>query len=183
MAEHARDLGTTGTTGPPVELRPDPQLLRLIMTPLRDSAPSWPDHELRNILRHQLESSLAFDLSRSDPEPITPITTETAAAGPPIRTFGDLFQHPRPPLELLIRVKQFAKSSRADPDAPLPAEIASFLYYAAIAGALTRLGTRITQLPDATLAQGFRSISSRDWLDDASRMLLTGATRLMSVAT
>ena len=183
MAEHARDLGTTGTTGPPVELRPDPQLLRLIMTPLRDSAPIWPDHELRNILRHQLESSLAFDLSRSDPASIPPITADTAAAGPPIRTFGELFQHPRPPLELLIRVKQFAKSSRANPDAPLPAEIASFLYYAAIAAALTRLGTRITQLPDTTLAQGFRSISSRDWLDDVSRMLLSDAARLIDAPT
>ena len=182
VAEHARDPGTTGTTGPPVELRPDPQLLRVIMTPLRDSAPIWPDHELRNILRHQLESSLAFDLSRSDPEPIPPIPADTPAAGHPIRTFGDLFQHPHPPLELLIRVKQFAKSSRADPDAPLPAEIASFLYYAAIAAALVRVGARITKLPDARLAEGFRSISSRDWLDDASRTLLTGAARLMSVA-
>jgi hypothetical protein len=153
------------------------------MTPLVDGAPIWPDHELRNILQHQLESLLEFDLSRNDPPPIAPPRPDNPAADPPIRTFGDLFRHPRPPLELLIRVKQFAKSAHADPNATLPPEIASFLYYGAIAAALVRLGTRITTLPDDALAQGFRTLSPRDWLDDANRTLLIDAARLMEVAT
>lgn len=174
--------GVSGTSGPPVELRPDPQLLRQLMTPLADCAPPWPDHELRYILRHQLDSLLAFDLSPGGPAPIPSIPSDTPT-GPAIRTFGDLFQHPHPPLELLIRVKQFAKSSRASSGASLPAEIASFLYYAAIAAALVRLGTKITKLTDDALAQGFRSLLTRDWLDDANRTLLTEAERLMGVET
>jgi hypothetical protein len=183
VAGHPEDLGASGMSVPPIELWPDPQLLRQIMTPLVDCAPIWPDHELRNILRHQLESLLAFDLSRGDPADIAPIRPDTPAAGPSIRTFGDLFRHPQPPLELLIRVKQFAKSARADPDATLPAEIASLLYYAAIAAALVRLGTRITTLTDDVLAEGFRTLVPRDWIDDANRLLLTDAAGLIGVPT
>lgn len=177
MAGQAQDLGASGPPGPPVKTRPDPQLLGRIMAPSVECAPIWPDHELRDILRHQLESSLAFDLSRGNAADAAAIRLEAPSTGPPIRTFGDLFRHPQPPLELLHRVKRFAKSAIADSAPMLPAEIASFLYYGAIAAAFVRAGARITTLNDDALAQGFHSLAAYDWIDDASRMLLDDAAR------
>ena len=69
--------------------------------------------------------------------------------GAEIRTFRQLLLHPHPPIEVLNLVKQFAKGCRSRPDGPLPHEVATILYLAAIAAARRNCHQRISTLDDA----------------------------------
>ena len=82
-----------------------------------------------------------------------------------------MLEHPRPPLELLELTKQFAKKCRSNPDGPLPDDIASVLYLAAIAAAMTRCGARITKLGDVGMHHGLRWALRQSWLDASLREL------------
>src|SRR3954465_4769755 len=100
------------------------------------------------MFQHQLRAPRRSDLPK--------MTDQLASASePPIETFGDLLSHPRPPIALLERVKDFAKSSRFAQDGPLHPEVATLLYFAAIAVALVRCGARISELDSRALGQGF----------------------------
>jgi hypothetical protein len=120
--------------------------------------------ELGAILRHQLETPVSHDLE--DP------------AGAPDAggsTFGELLAATRPPLEVLVRVKSFAKSCKANPNGPLPAEVATALYYAFIAKALVAHDARTTALSDAVLANGMRWTLRQPWIPEPMRALLERA--------
>lgn len=94
--------------------------------------------------------------------------------GPPIRSFRDLFQHPKPPIELLDLTRRFAKACRSQGDSPLPAEIATILYLSSIAAALARCGQRITTLDDHAVCNGFDWALEHGGLDALTRRLLEG---------
>lgn len=130
----------------------DPHLLSDLMGL---DAQTWQPEELGAIFRHQLQTSLAVDLG---------------VTGPP-NTFGELLQDPRPPLELLIRTKDFGKQHRNDPASPLPHDIATVLYFAGIVAALTRCDQRITQLDDDSLRAGIEWVMALPWLDEPTRAL------------
>ena len=70
-------------------------------------------------------------------------------------SLGDLLRHPCPPLELLERLKAFAKSARRDPESHLPEDVAAALYALAVAAALVRHGQKITSMPDDALGRYF----------------------------
>jgi hypothetical protein len=89
----------------------------------------------------------------------------------PPGTFGELFQHERPPLELLRLAKDFAKAAQANPGSAIPKEVAWVLYYLSIATALVRLRQRITHLSDVELRQGFDWVLAQSWVADPSRAL------------
>ena len=114
-----------------------------------DEAASWNVTELGPILEHQLDVPLDLDLGPVEAEERGRPDAEDGSAGAEIRTYRQLLLHPRPPLELLTRVKQFAKHCRGRPDAPLPHEIATVLYLAAIAAARLKRHERISVLDDA----------------------------------
>jgi RNA polymerase sigma-70 factor (ECF subfamily) len=99
-----------------------------------------------------------------------------------LKTIGDLLHHPRPRPELLELVKDFAKDNRTDPESPLGREVATVLYYAAIAVALTRCDRRISRHDDNTLRQGFRWGSDQPWVDEATRELFRAALRRLGAA-
>jgi len=160
---------------PPIQLPVNPELLSQIMRPPVAAGRLWAPDELQDVLRHQLDARLSFDLAHSDPARAALIDRQAAAVCPPIATFGDLLRHPRPPVELLQWVKAFAKAGRSDPNGPLPAEIGAFLYYACIASALVHHGLRITTLPDAAICDGLRSLLGQGWLDAGSRGLFSAA--------
>jgi hypothetical protein len=132
-------------------------------------ATDWKDDELQSIFQHQLAAPLAVDLARFSPDmaQTCPIST--------LETFGQLLNHPSPPLEALRKVKDFAKFSRTDPDAPLPPEIATVLYFAAITAARLRHGQRITELDDATLVQSLDWCATRPWIDECTQRLFKDA--------
>ena len=138
---------------------------------LADSdAREWGPGDIASILRHQLLTPLRVDLPDAAGE------LSRAAPSPPIETFGDLLNHPSPPLPLLKRVKEFAKASRmSGTTGPLHPEVATIIYYAAVAAALLRHHARITRLDHATLRQGFEWAVRQMCLDDSTRALLQDA--------
>jgi hypothetical protein len=107
---------------------------------------TWSHADLGAVLRHQLSAPLLVDLRRLPHWP-------GAEAGPS-GNFGELLAHPCPPLELLRLTKEFAKAADQQEDRPLPVEVATMLYYAAIVAALVGCGERISRLSDDELRQG-----------------------------
>jgi RNA polymerase sigma-70 factor (ECF subfamily) len=117
------------------------------------------------------------------PVPLDPEATDPGAAGRRPRSLGELLHHPSPLPELLEQAKDFAKENRNDPESPLTREVATVLYYAAIAAALARCGRRITRSDDEALRRGFQWCCKQPWLDEATRGLLDeGLLRLGEAA-
>jgi hypothetical protein len=122
----------------------DPHLLSKLMN-LDEEA--WPPDELAAMLRHQLRSKLESE------------------------TFGDVLHAASPAIESLKRIKDFGKQHRNDPASPLPRDIATVLYFAAIAAALAKCGQRISQLDDASIRAGVEWAVALPWLDESTRAL------------
>jgi hypothetical protein len=122
-----------------------------------------------------MSAPVAVDLGTFDPRTAASLRTLSEAQGLLLRSFDDLFHHPAPPIELLELVKDFAKANLDHPESGLPGEIAAALYYTSIAAALVRLDARISQLPDADLQRGLRSILEQAWLDERTKELLAQA--------
>ena len=149
-------------------------LLAGIMDLELDRVALWQPQELAAIWQHQLAAPLAFDFSFLDEEVTRCAETFTGASGPPLRTFGDLFAHPAPPVQLLEQTKRFAKQCRLRPDGPLPAEIATLLYVLSIVSARTKGDKQISGLGDEalryslhwSLAQPFLDARTRRWLEE-----------------
>ena len=135
----------------------------------------WRPEELAAIYRHQMSAPMAVDLGAFDARTARRIRSLSDAQGLLLKSFGDLFHHPAPLIELLELVKEFAKANVDHPESGLPGEIAAALYYTSIAAALVRLDTRITQLPDADLQTGLRHTLAQSWLDERTRELLAQA--------
>ncbi len=131
----------------------------------------WSQEELGAVLRHQMLTPLDVDLGRLDADAAAQMRTLTRPDDPRTPRFADLLFHDRPPLGLLQRTKEFAKSSRSHPDSPLPVEVATVLYFAAIAAAMVRWGRRITRQGDAALRGGFEWGAALSWIDDPLRAL------------
>jgi hypothetical protein len=116
----------------------------------------WYAVDLGAVLRHQLDAPLAA---------IGQGAVAAAPGGP--ATFGSVLTHPSPPVDLLRRVKEWAKVGMPwkGEDAEVPREVCGVLYFAANAAAVARLGERIGALGDGTLANGARWALTRPWLD------------------
>jgi len=126
-----------------------------------DPVGQWRVNELGAILRHQLDSPLTPDLA-------VPNRSEKS-----IRTFGDLLQHPHPPLRSLTLLKDFAKAQCHHPRGVLPPEVMTVLYYASIVAARLHAHQRITGLSDHELCSGIASLMDQSWLEEDTRTLLT----------
>lgn len=153
-----------------------PQRLARLLASTQANEGEWLAGELGAVLCHQL--SVPIQKTGS-----TPASNLDGCAGIEggidIKTFGELFQHPCPPVALLEQVKEFAKVNREHPDSALPQDISLVLYYASIVAALVRLGKRITSLDDAALRQGIEWILELPWLDASLRVLFgTGLAAL-----
>jgi len=147
-----------------------PQSLARLLEPDAGGRTEWPASDLAAILRHQLNAPLRADLSHTNPDAGKTLDT-IHAAGPAPATFGELFAHPHPPLELLDLAKEFGKSLRRDPVGGVPAEVATVVYYASIVAARLRCGRQISDLDEATLRRGIQWALARPWLDEATRAL------------
>jgi len=74
-------------------------------------------------------------------------------------------------MALLEQVRTFAKSAMSQTDAGLPYEVAAILYYGAIASALLRCESRITQMDDVSLRRGVQWALEQPWIDAGLRDL------------
>jgi hypothetical protein len=150
----------------------DASLLARMMDLRAEEHELWDVQDLAAVLEHQLAAPLEADLGGLRPGLGGLLERLQPAGGPPIRTFKDLLDHPHPPLELLELCKQFGKRCRSNPDGPLPEDIATALYLASIAAAITRGGQRITKLADEGMRHGYRWALKQSWLDPSTRRLL-----------
>lgn len=151
--------------------RTDPRRLAALFDTGDAAGPAcaWESADLGEILRHQLDTALSSVLGRSG-----------AGPGPAPATVGALLADPAPPVALLWGMKAFAKSADARPDGPLPREVATALYYAAILAALVGGGERITELDDAALRVGTEWALRQPWLAAELRPLFQAGLERVS---
>jgi hypothetical protein len=139
----------------------------------------WSTRDLRDMLLHQLAAPLHLGLG-----PVAEDVSRQLRAGlEPMdlrMTLGDLLMHPKPPIELLKLVKQFAKLCRRNPNHPLPSEIVMFLYYASIAVALLKTTEPISELSDPSIRRGLFWLSVQLWMPDEMKSLLNEGLLLLS---
>jgi hypothetical protein len=150
----------------------DASLARL-MDFARTDGPLWSPQELSGIWQHQLQTSLTADPDVAANEALAASLDHHARSDPPIRTFGDLLFHPRPPVELLDFVKQFAKSRRLGKDATVPDEIATMLYILSIVAAMMKCDRGISKMDPAALRHCLAWALEQTWLGEPARRLLT----------
>jgi len=117
----------------------------------------WQETEMGQILAHQLTIPLG-DMSSSNP-------MDSRA------TFGSAIHDDRPPLELLRSIKAFAKQSRSEVESPLPAAVATALYFISIAAAEVRCGQRITELSPEQIRTGLEWVARIEWVPASFRQL------------
>jgi hypothetical protein len=137
----------------------------------------WNRDELEAMFRHQLAAPLEFDFGLLGPSSVRQLESLRSVEDPPIHSFADLLNHPRPPIELLKITKEFAKSCRSRSDCRLPDEIATMLYVLSILVAMTRCSQRISKLDDQYLDHMADWAREQSWIDDATRSLLRGGCR------
>jgi len=140
----------------------------------------WRPEDLGAVFAHQMAAPIVFDLGAADAPTAHALRLLADAQGLLIKSFGDLFRHPSPPLELLRLTKDFAKANRDHPEAVLPVEIAHALYYASIAVALVRCDTRISRLTDAELRRGFACVADQPWVDGPMKDMFAQAMDKLS---
>jgi hypothetical protein len=153
------------------------RLARLFELDTGNAERVWRPDELGAILRHQLAAPVQYDLRNLDRGEAGKLKRLAEAEGLILRSFGDLLHHPHPPIELLRMTKDFAKACRISPTGPLPPEIATVIYYAAIVVARQRCGLRISKLNDADLRHGLEHVLAQAWLDSDTRALFAEALK------
>ena|SRR5438093_9732349 len=159
-------------------LKAEPKRLAALLEIDQVPARVWRLDELTAIFKHQLAAPVQLDLAEGTAgnAPALP------SAFPEIRTFDELFHYPKPPIELLKSVKEFAKANRDHPASALPREIATALYYGSIVVARWRCGEVITTLNDEELRAGIEWAIAQPWVDERTRSLLREASVALNSA-
>lgn len=152
-----------------------PKALAALLAAREERARLWNPDELAAVYRHQMTAPVAVDLSGFDAARAAQLKNLSEAQGLLLKSFGDLFRHPNPPLELLQVTKEFAKLNLDHPESILPNEIATVLYYASIAAAFVRLDAKISQLKDADVRRGLSWVKAQAWVDAETRALMDQA--------
>jgi hypothetical protein len=154
-----------------------PEGLARILSLDDEAAGVWDPAEMKAMWLHQLSAPLETDLGGT-----TSATSEEAASLKLFsgKNFSQLLAHDEPPLALLHLTKEFAKQTLKDADDKQLKEIASALYYAAYAVALTRCGKSLGSLKGYHLVAGFSWAAERAWVDEPTQTLFR--TALQQVA-
>ena len=124
----------------------------------------WHPAELGAILAHQWRAPLEADLTGQAKGQSRRLALLCDAEHLLIKSFGDVFGHQLPPIELLVMIKDFAKRNLSHTDAELPDEIAKLLYVLSVVVARTRCGSSITTQDDATVRRNIESVLAQPWL-------------------
>lgn len=153
----------------------DPQALAEIMEVDEEAENLWKSREMAAILRHQLAAPAEGELRSVRPRLASEFAQYNMIHDEDIESFGDIFRHPSPPLELLRLTKAFAKASRRDRNNALPDELSALLYFLSIALAKVQWDECITSLPDAQIKKGLQWAIGREWIEPDMRKILREA--------
>ena len=143
-----------------------------------DADSVWSATDLHAILCHQLDADVEFDLTHFGgvaKETLTSVRTLSADNQP--CTFGQMLTSAEPPLEVLDMIRRFAKRLRTQESAGIPKEVATVLYYAAIAAARLRHGASLSKLDDEALRSGLNWGLEQTWLTEPLRALFAETLR------
>ena len=155
----------------------DPRSLARLMELGAVGPTLWRVEDLGAALRHQWDADLVEELSAVAPETALEAGFLARSCKPEIRTFGDLLGAGAPPAQLLTMAKDYAKSLREDPEAPLPPDVASVIYFLCAGLARFRLRRSISALEDAALREGLKWVATRPWALPQARKLARRALR------
>jgi len=152
-------------------LRPiaSPRLARLISIGKGDFV-GWDEADLAAILQMQLRAPLLGTLKPTASEIQKIMEREHLPGSALPQTVRELLVHPHPPLSLLRRAKDFAKTADSGKD-PLPPLVATALYLSAIAAAFVRHSKRVTTMNDTELRGSLQWITEQAWIDPSLRTL------------
>jgi hypothetical protein len=157
----------------------DPRRLAELLRPTKKLFAS---SDLGQMLTHQLGAALHFPESELE----TRLAQALAALSPEqrtsLRTFGDLLGRPRPPAELLLLLKDFAKGMLKHPDTLMPQKLARALYFTAIAAARIQGLERFTELDEEGVRKGMAWALEQAWLGEPCRGLLVRGMAQSSIA-
>lgn len=177
---HLRKTPVMNDTPNPTPRSSDPTaLVELFNLGQADTPLPWNTRDLAGMLRHQLHQPLGPSPTKQDD-------------GYATRPHLDLFTQNNPPLDRLRQVKDHAKSAPTpapgsgpgnDKDAnqagELPRDVATVMYYAALAAARLHHGNTsekpITRLDDAAFRVGLDWALQLPWLDPALKPLFSQA--------
>ena len=156
------------------------QLLRLIG--LDEATKSgWAVVDAASIFHHQMNAPLDFDLSgetRPGNTTLSALKELSAAQTLGIKTFGQLFRHPSPPIEILKLAKDFFKRmAGVHPKDSAEYQVAYACYVLSVTVVRIKHEKRITNLSDASLLKGLDWTLRQAWVETSIRQVLDQARR------
>ncbi|NQT91883.1 MAG: hypothetical protein HQ559_03910 [Lentisphaerae bacterium] len=161
-------------------LDPSSESIRVLLDEVAAENRLWSADDLRDVLNHQWSAPLAVDLSGLTVENAERVEMLATSKGLLLRSFGDLLEHPHPPLSLLVLTKEFAKRCLSSSNGAVPHDVARVLYFASIATALDRCSLRITKLGDKQIADGISWALSLDWIPTGARGVLAAGSNAIT---
>ena len=154
----------------------DAQRLLQIIGVNENTATEWALTDIASIFRHQMNAPLDFDLSAEGPQGATAGSTPIEGDNRGITTFGELFRHPAPPIELLKLSKGFFKRIVAThPKNSAEHQVAYVSYLLSVILARRCHGKRISDLKDSTLITGLDWALTQTWVEKSIHKVLRDA--------
>ena len=140
----------------------------------------WLDDELGEVLRHQLNAPIDFLTENDTAAPPSHSVVDPLQGLGESPTLGELLADEAPNLQLLQRVRRFAKPAMTKRQGDLPREVAGVVYFAAIVAALLKCKTRIARLSDQQVRDGAQWALHQPWLPDTLIELFRAGLRAVA---
>ena len=147
-------------------------MLEFALDPDLEDQRYWQPPELADLLQHQWDAPLEADLGELPPGRARLLKRLCEAEHLLLKSYGELFSHPLPPIEVLEMIKDYAKRHLARPNLELPEEMAMVLYVLSVVVARLRCGKRITSQSDEAVRKNIETMLSEPWITDSVAMLL-----------
>jgi len=147
----------------------DTKSIHTLLSIGEDDAIQWHADDLEPIWR------LLLDASLDEVVPGPGMAHARAEGGPGPGTLRERLLDSSAPVEGLRLLKDFAKEQGSRPDALLPREVCSALYYICIQLAGRDTGQRMTSLSPEAIRKGVDWVLEQPWIDAGLKQLLRDA--------
>jgi hypothetical protein len=173
------EVGDPGPSGGDVSAQVESrtQLLEELVGENQSQMRHLSPEEMTAILQHELDSPVEFSLSGLGSKEAARLTRLASGQGLLLKSLRELFEHSHPPIELLEMTKDFAKAHSHQSGGEIPVEVASVIYFGAIAAAWVRHQKSITNLQTKERRRGFQWALGQTWVDGQLKRLFEDALR------